>query len=78
MSNQTKNKYNRTGPGANKSVFDTIASNTGTQGNVNTAKKKATFDMNAQLHRRLKRYAADHDKTMVTIIEEALNDYLNK
>lgn len=80
MSNQAKNKYNRTGPGANKTVFDTIASNTGIQETVNTEKKKkkATFDMDAELHKRLRMYAADHDKPMVTIVEKALNEFLNK
>lgn len=79
MSNQAENKYNRTGSGANKSVFDTIASNTGIQEAVNTEKKKkkATFDMDAELHKQLRRYAADYDKPMVTIVEEALNEYLN-
>jgi predicted HicB family RNase H-like nuclease len=80
MSEQAKSKYNRTGPGANKSVFDTIASDTGIQENVNTdkKKKKATFDLDADLHKKLRIYAAAQDTTMVTIVEEALNEYLNK
>lgn len=71
-----KNKYNRTGPGANKAVFSAFAEDTGIQENVNTSKKKATFEMDATLHRKLKGYAVEHDTTMVTIVEKALNEYL--
>lgn len=79
MSEQMKNnKYNRTGPGANKAVFSVLADNTGVQGTVNTDKKKATFEMDADLHRKLRRYAADHDTTMITVVEKALNDYLQE
>lgn len=79
MSEKTKNnKYNRTGPGANKNVFSTIAGSTGTQGTVNTEKKKkATFEMQPDLHRELRRYAADHDTTMVTVVEQALKEFFN-
>lgn len=75
MSEQTNNKYNRTGTGANKAVFSTF---TEKQETVNTVKKKkkATFEMDADLHRRLKRYSADHDIKMVEIVEQALNDFL--
>lgn len=79
MSEQTRNnKYNRTGPGANQAVFSAFADDTVIQETVNTdkKKKKATFEMDPDLHRRLRRYAADHDTTMVTIVEKALNDYL--
>lgn len=80
MSEQTKNnKYNRTGPGANKAVFSTIAGNEEIQESVNTVKKKkkATFEMDVDLHRQLRRYAADHDTTMITIVEKALNDFFS-
>lgn len=79
MSKQTKsNKYNRTSPGANKTIFNTLADNTETQKTVNTGKKKATFEMDSHLHRKLRRYAVDHDTTMVTVVEQALNDYLKE
>lgn len=81
MSKQMKNnKYNRTGPGANQAVFGTIASDTEIQEAVNAdkMKKKATFEINPDLHRKLRRYAADHDTTMVTVVEKALNNYLEE
>lgn len=79
MSKQTKNnKYNRTRPGANQAVFGAIANNTGVQEPVRTGKKKATFEMDPELHRSLRRYAADHDTTMVTVVEKALNHYLKE
>jgi len=79
MSEQTKNnKYNRTGPGANQTVFSTIAGNTEIQESVNKVKKKkATFEMDVDLHRQLRRYAADHDTTMITVVEQALNDFFS-
>lgn len=48
------------------------------QENVNIEKrKKATFEMDSDLHRKLRRYAAHHENTMIKIVERALNDYLN-
>lgn len=77
MSGQMKNnKYNRSKPGANQAVFSTLANSTGIQENVNTGKKKATFEMDPVLHRKLRRFAVDHDTTMVKVVEQALNDYL--
>ena len=78
MSKSIKNKYNRTGTGANQSVFGTMSGNTGIQEPVNTVKKKATFEIDSELHRRLRRHAADHDTTMVMILEKALTNYLDK
>lgn len=74
-----KDKYNRTGPGANQTVFTTIAKNTGIQEDVKEVKKKkkATFELDPNLHRKLKMYAANHDTKMVDVVEQALNDYLN-
>lgn len=77
MSNSIKNKYNRKGIGANQSVFETMSKNTGIHLPVNTVKKKATFEINLDLHRRLRRHAADHDTTMVKVLETALTNYLN-
>lgn len=79
MSEQMKNnKYNRTRPGANQAVFGTLANDTGLHKNVNTGKKKATFEMDPDLHRKLRRFAVDHDTTMVTVVEEALNNYFKR
>lgn len=40
-------------------------------------RKKATFDLDAALHTRLKVFAANKGKPMVDILEEALRQYLN-
>ena len=40
-------------------------------------RKKATFDLDATLHTRLKVFAANKGKPMVDILEEALRQYLN-
>ena len=41
-------------------------------------KKKATFNLDAELHRRLKVAAAIHRREMVEMVEEALEDYLSQ
>jgi len=87
MSEQMRrDKYNRTGTGANKTIFSVFAGDTEVQEDVNTGvqetvstevkKKKATFEMDAELHRKLRMYAANHDTTMVMIVEKALSEYL--
>jgi predicted transcriptional regulator len=43
-----------------------------------TAKKKATFNLNADLHRRLKVMAALRRREMVELVEEALEGYLRR
>lgn len=74
MSESQKNKYTKLGRGANKSVFKTISLNT----DRDKKKKKATFDMDYDLHHKLRRYAVDNDTTMVTIVEKALNEFLKR
>jgi len=54
---------------------------TETQGTASTGKrkiKKATFELNADLHKRLRTFAAINDTTMVDIVEMAVNEYLDK
>lgn len=41
-------------------------------------KKKATFNMDAELHHRLKVAAAVHRREMVEMVEEALGAYLER
>jgi hypothetical protein len=43
---------------------------------VGTGKKKATFNLDADLHQRLKVAAAVHRREMVDLVEEALTGYL--
>ncbi|WP_281172224.1 hypothetical protein [Alicyclobacillus pomorum] len=38
--------------------------------------KKATFDMDLELHKRLKMLAAQSGKSMVQVLEEALEKHL--
>lgn len=57
--------------------------NTGIQDNVDTEKqesvpkKKATFDLDAELHMRLKIFSASQGKKMVEVVEEALKQYMD-
>lgn len=39
--------------------------------------KKATFELSADLHKRLRTYAALNDTTMLEVVEKAINDYLD-
>lgn len=42
------------------------------------AKKKATFNLDADLHHRLKIAAATHRREMVDMVEEAVRGYLER
>lgn len=79
MSKSMKNKYNRSGAGANKAVFGAITGNTGIQEDANTVrkKKKATFELDPDIHRNLKKYAAEHEVNMVEIVEKAVVEYMD-
>lgn len=48
------------------------------QKNVNTSKnvKKATFELDADIHKRLRVFATLNDTTMVDIVEKAIINYL--
>ena len=62
--------------------------NTETQLTVDTASpslespkksiKKATFELDATLHKRLRTAAVLHDKTMVEIVEKSIVEYLDR
>lgn len=57
-------------------VLDHIAVNTGIQEPVKVIKKtKATFELEASLHKELKMFAAAHNKKMVEVVEEALRNH---
>lgn len=85
-----KNKYNRPKPTqipkrkGNLDVISQIvqnkASDTVIQVRANTGRKvkKATFELNADLHRKLRTYAALNDTTMLDIVEKAINEYLER
>ncbi len=55
------------------------AVSTGSQRNGGTVpKKKATFNLDAALHKRLKVTAAEQEREMVEIVEEALVGHLQE
>lgn len=84
-----KNKYSRKPeqapkPKGNVEVMSQII-DTEIQETVNTViqedekkLKKATFQLDADLHKRLRTFAAMNDTTMVEIVEKALNEYMDK
>jgi predicted HicB family RNase H-like nuclease len=45
---------------------------------ANTARKKATFNMDEALHQRLKIAAATQKRDMTELMEEAVREYLNR
>lgn len=86
-----KDKYNRPRPDQNppkkKGNLEVIKKmvvngtvNTGLQQTVNTEKKikKATFELDLNLHKRLRTLAALNETTMLDIVEKALHEYLDK
>lgn len=50
----------------------------GTSDDVPKAKKKATYELDADLHTELKVYAAKNGKKMVDVVEAALREYFEK
>lgn len=59
-------------------VLSTISSNTLLQETVNTAKKKkATYELDMELHKKLKLYAAENGKTMTEVVEAAVKKYMD-
>jgi hypothetical protein len=57
---------------------DTV--NTSIQETINTEKKikKATFELDAGLHKRLRMFAVENETTMVDIVEKAINEYMDR
>ncbi len=56
-----------------------LAVSTGRQRDGGTVlKKKATFNLDAALHKRLKVTAAEQEREMVEIVEEALKGHLGE
>ena len=40
--------------------------------------KKATFELDSELHKRLRMFAVEQDSTMVEVVEKALIEYIGK
>ncbi len=60
-------------------VLSAISSNTAIQETVNTGtKKKATYELDIELHKKLKLYAALNGKTMTEIVEAAVKKYIGE
>jgi hypothetical protein len=85
---ELKNKFNRKPDQAppkkkrNAEVISTLVHNDDVnkviQESVNTKKKKATFVLDAGLHKRLHMFAVENDTTMVDIVEKAINEYMDR
>lgn len=86
-----KNKYNRPKPDqapprkkGNSDVISKIVNNeyvnTAIQETVNTDRnvKKATFELDSDLHKRLHTFAVLNDTTMVDVVEKAIREYLDR
>jgi len=70
---QKKSVISPDGSSAKKIFTEAKYINTGIQEPV---KKKATFDLDVQLHKKLKIEAVRQGKPMVDIVQEALENYL--
>lgn len=86
-----KDKYNRPKPNqvpppkkGNSDVISKIVNNetvnTNIQEPVFTERnvKKATFELDADLHKKLRTFAVVNDTTMLNIVEKAITEYLDR
>ena len=85
-----KNKFNRKpdqAPPKKKGNAEVISQlvnndtvNTTIQETINTEKKvkKATFELDAALHKKLRMFAVSNDTTMVDVVEKAINEYMDR
>lgn len=69
---EEKRNYDRRTTEKGKNVFGEAVKNSKKKKN----KKKATFDMDPSLHKELRKFAAIHELTMVSVVEEALTKYM--
>lgn len=51
---------------------------TGIQKPVEKKIKKATFELDVALHKRLRTFAVLNDTTMLVVVEKAINEYLER
>ncbi|MCM3358664.1 type II toxin-antitoxin system HicB family antitoxin [Psychrobacillus sp. MER TA 171] len=73
------NKYSNNSEATHVSVTHKVEEGsqiTETKVSEKRATKKATFVLPIELHKRLKTAAAEQDKTMLEIVEEALGNHL--
>ena len=87
---ELKNKFNRKpdqAPPKKKGNTEVISQlvknetvNTSIQETVNAEKKvkKATFELDVGLHKRLRMFAVENDTTMVDVVEKAINEYMDR
>lgn len=61
-------------------MFNNKTVDTDIQETVSTARnvKKATFELDADLHKKLRTFAVLNDTTMVDVVEKALSEYLER
>jgi hypothetical protein len=72
----------------NADVISKIVNNTAAQENVNTVLqedvntvrnvKKATFELDADLHKRIRIFAVENETTMVDLVTKAVIEYLDR
>jgi hypothetical protein len=62
----------------NTSIQETVS--TSSQETTDTEKKvkKATFELDAGLHKRLRMFAVENETTMVDVVEKAINEYMDR
>ena len=87
---ELKNKFNRKpdqAPPKKKGNAEVISQlvnhdtvNTSIQETTDTERKvkKATFELDAGLHKRLRMFAVENETTMVDIVEKAINEYMER
>ena len=87
---ELKNKFNRKpdqAPPKKKGNTEVISQlvnndtvNTSIQETTDTERKvkKATFELDAGLHKRLRMFAVENETTMVDIVEKAINEYMDR
>jgi hypothetical protein len=78
-----KDKYNRPKPDqippkkkGNSEVISKIVGNEIAP--TDRKVKKATFELEADLHKRLRTFAVLNDTTMLNVVEKAINEYLER
>ena len=57
---------------------DTVSTDIQETANTEKKVKKATFELDAALHKRLRMFAVSNDTTMVDVVEKAINEYMDR
>lgn len=68
----------RTSQNVNANTGIQVNGDTAIQGSVQSPKKKATFELDMDLHKKLKIYAASRNLSMVDVVEQALREHFDR